>query len=323
MEIESVKKVLVAGAGSMGEGIAQNFSQAGLDVLVLDVDGESLKRCGDQIETNLHLFQEFGLVHEDISAIMSRIKFRQMESFEDIDHILQDIDFVVEAVSEILELKRELFSKLDTCRKDIVLCSNTSSFTISEISKGLFDPGRVAGLHFFYPANIMPLVEIHRGKETREDVVEFVRKLMLKVGKQPIIVRKEIPGFIVNRIQAACNREVTYLLDEGVATVEELDLAARASYGFRLACLGPLEIHDLNGLDIVLRAGGRTRKYICNSREPSPSLVKKVEAGELGVKSGKGWYDYKDLPREEILEQANRKLLQQLLLFNAWEKKVS
>ncbi len=116
---------------------------------------------------------------------------------------------------------------------------------------------------------------------------------------------------------------MTYLLDEGVATVEELDLAARASYGFRLACLGPLEIHDLNGLDIVLRAGGRTRKYICNSREPSPSLVKKVEAGELGVKSGKGWYDYKDLPREEILEQANRKLLQQLLLFNAREKKVS
>lgn len=320
MELQDIKKVLVAGAGSMGEGIAQNFAQAGLDVLVIDVDEKSLILCKMQIEANLSLFGEFGLVNEEISSIMSRIKFHKMNNLEEMCDFLDGIDFVVEAIPEILELKRDFFSKLDICQEDIVLCSNTSSLTISEISKGLIYPGRVVGLHYFYPANIIPLVEIHKGEKTRTEAVELTRELMLKIGKQPILVRKEIPGLIVNRIQAAYNREVTYLMDEGVATAEDLDLAAKASYGFRLACLGPLEIHDLNGLDIVLKAGGRTRKYICNSRDHSPSLVKKVEAGELGVKSGKGWHDYKDLSKEEIIEQSNRKLLQQLLLFNSQEK---
>jgi 3-hydroxyacyl-CoA dehydrogenase len=316
MELQDIKKIMVAGAGSMGEGIAQNFAQAGLDVLVLDIDEESLIQCKIQIEANLHLFGEFGLVNEEIPTIMARIEFLKMNNLEEMCNFLDDIDFVVEAIPEILELKRDFFRKMDICREDIVLCSNTSSLTVSEISKGLIYPGRVVGLHYFYPANIIPLVEIHRGEKTGTESVELTRELMLKVGKQPILVRKEIPGLIVNRIQAAYNREVTYLMDEGVATPEDLDLAARASYGFRLACLGPLEIHDLNGLDVVLKAGGRTRKYICNSREHSPSLVKKVEAGELGVKTGKGWHDYKGSSREEIIEQTNRKLLQQLILFN-------
>lgn len=320
MELQDIKKVLVAGAGSMGEGIAQNFAQAGLDVLVLDIDEKSLINCKIQIEASLHLFEEFDLVNEKISSIMGRIEFLQMSKMEEMCDFLDGIDFVVEAIPEILELKRDFFRKMDTCQEDIILCSNTSSLTISEISKGLIYPGRVVGLHYFYPANIIPLVEIHKGEKTRTGAVELTRQLMLKIGKQPILVRKEIPGLIVNRIQAAYNREVTYLLDEGVATPEELDLAARASYGFRLACLGPLEIHDLNGLDVVLKAGGRTRKFICNSRDHSPSLFKKVEAGELGVKSGKGWHDYKDLSKEEIIEQSNRKLLQQLLLFNTQEE---
>ena len=146
------------------------------------------------------------------------------------------------------------------------------------------------------------------------------RDLMLSVGKRPILVRKEIPGFIVNRIQAAYNREVTYLLEEGVTTAEDLDLAAKASYGFRLARLGPLEIHDLNGLDTVLRSGEKTRKSICNATDPSAFLVEKVAKGELGVKTGKGWHDYTGRSREEILEQSNRKLLQQLVLFNRLEQ---
>ena len=178
----------------------------------------------------------------------------------------------------------------------------------------------MVGLHFFYPAHIVPLVEIHGSSQTSPDVIAVTRDLMKRVEKQPIVIRKEIPGFVVNRIQAAYNREVTYLLDQGVATEEELDMAAKAGFGFRLACLGPLEIHDLNGLDIVMKAGGKTRQSICNDRDHSPSLVKKVESGELGVKTGKGWHDYSGRTREDVVNASNRKLLQQLALFQARAK---
>lgn len=317
---EAIKRVLVIGAGAMGEGIAQSFAQSGLNVLLTDRDEGALERCSRQIGSNLALFQEFGLLTEAPPLITSRIDPRPLKTLAGIDNMVHEADFVVEAIPEILNLKRELFSRLDACREDTILCSNTSSFMISEISEGLRAPGRIVGLHYFYPAHIIPLVEIHSGKHTRAEAVSVTRELMLRAGKRPIIVRKEITGFIVNRIQAAYNREVTYLLDEGVASAEDLDLAAKASYGFRLACLGPLEIHDLNGLDVVLRSGSRTKKAICNTTEPSPSLVRKVEAGELGVKSGKGWHDYKGSSREEILEQSNRKLLQQLVLFHSREK---
>jgi 3-hydroxybutyryl-CoA dehydrogenase len=320
MQLQDIKRVLVIGAGTMGEGIAQNFAQSGLRVLLVDTDKKALSRCHGQIEANLALFQEFNLLSEDPSLVSTRIDSLVLESPNAIDDIMGRIDFVVEAVPEVLALKRELFSRLDASREDIVLASNTSSLTITKITEGLRAPGRVVGLHYFYPAHIIPLVEIHRGKDTTEETVTTARNLMLKVGKRPILVRKEIPGFIVNRIQAAYNREVTYLLEEGVATAEDLDLAAKASYGFRLACLGPLEIHDLNGLDTVLRSGEKTRKSICNATEPSAYLVEKVEKGELGVKTGKGWHDYAGRSREEILDQSNRKLLQQLILFHRLEK---
>lgn len=320
MSVKDINRVLVIGAGIMGEGIAQNFAQAGLDVLVADIDEGALERCRRQISTNLVLMQEFQLLQEDPSQVLSRIDVRHLQDRTNIDGIIDGVDFAVEAIPEVLDLKRALFLRMDSWPGDIILSSNTSSFTITEITEGLQAPGRVVGLHYFYPAHIIPLVEIHSGMKTAQEAISTTKELMVKVGKRPIIVRKEIPGFIVNRIQAAYNREVTYLLDEGVATVEDLDLAAKASYGFRLSCLGPLEIHDLNGLDTVLRAGGNTRKSICNSREPSPSLVKKVESGELGVKTGKGWHDYQGRSREEILEQTNRKLLQQLVLFNSLER---
>lgn len=320
MKATDISRVLVIGAGSMGEGIAQHFAQAGFAVRLLDINEDMLNRCRRQIPANLELLKEFSLLDEDPTAIAARIRFEHGADMSSLDDIMDEVDFVVEAVSENLSLKKELFARLDALRDDIILCSNTSSLTISEISDGLRVPGRVVGLHYFYPAHIIPLVEIHGGKDTLPEAVTCTRELMINVGKRPIVVRKEIPGLIVNRIQAAYNREVTYLLEQGVATAEELDLAAKASYGFRLSCLGPLEIHDLNGLDIVLTAGGKTRKTLYNGTEPSAALVDKVVAGELGVKTGKGWHDYQGRSREEILEQSHRKLLQQLVAFNALQK---
>lgn len=316
MKVEDIQKVAVIGAGLMGQGITQNFSQAGISVRVVDVDDGALQRCLDQIDSNLAMFQEFDLLKENPSSIMSRIHPVPLKSIGD---AIQNCFFVIEAIPEVFELKQELFKQLDSFGPDIILTSNTSSFTVSSLCEGLQYPGRVVGLHYFYPANIIPLVEIHRGKNTKDEAVKVVRDLMIRVGKKPVMVRKEIPGFIVNRIQSAYNREIMYLLEQGVATPEDLDIAAKASYGFRLACLGPLEIQDMNGLDTLLRAGTVIRKSLCNSTEPSSALAMKVEAGELGLKSEKGWYDYSGKSKDQIIDERNRKLLQQLILFNRVE----
>lgn len=317
MKAEDIKKVVVVGAGIMGEGIAHNFAQAGLSVRVVDQDEQILDRCLAQIDANLRLFLEFGLLPEGPSSIKSRI-----EPFlsQHLAEATRDCDFVVEAIPEILQLKRELFAQLDSLHQDIILSSNTSSFTISAIAEGLRTPGRVVGLHYFNPAHIIPLVEIHRGQHTEDEVVEVTRELMLRVGKKPVLVRKEVPGFIVNRITGAMEREIDYLIDEGIVTPEDLDLAAKGSYGFRLACLGPMEAEDMIGLDTAMRASEQIFKVLSNATEPSPVLVEKVRRGELGIKSGKGWHDYTGRSRAEIMEERNRKLLQQLVLFNAREK---
>lgn len=317
MKVENIKKVVVVGAGTMGEGIAQNFSQAGLSVQLIDLDQRILDRCLAQIEANLRLFLEFDLLHEEPSSIMSRIK---PVLSRHLGQAIKDGDFVTEAIPEVLDLKRDLFAQLDSCRNDIVLSSNTSSFTISAIADGMRTPGRVIGLHYFNPAQIMPLVEIHRGQHTEDEAVEVARELMMRVGKKPVLVRKEIPGFIVNRLTGAMEREIDYLLDEGIVTPEDLDTAVKASYGFRLACLGPMEAEDMIGLDTAARASGNIFKVLSNKTEPSPLLLEKVDKGELGIKSGKGWYDYTGKTREEISDNINRRLLRQLALFNARKK---
>jgi 3-hydroxybutyryl-CoA dehydrogenase len=315
-----ISRVLVIGAGTMGEGIAQNFAQAGLEVCVADNNSAMLERCGRQIPANLETFKEFSLLDEEPAQIMDRITFKSVEEMADLGDLASDVDYAVEAVSENLELKQSIFAILSDRRDDLILASNSSSLTISEIAQNLKNPGNVVGLHYFFPAHIVPLVEVHSGKDTLPDAITCTIELAKRVGKRPIHVLKEMPGLIVNRIQAAYNREVTYLLEQGVASAEDLDMAAKASYGFRLSCLGPLQIHDLNGLDIVLKAGGKTRKAIFNGTESSPLLVQKVEAGELGVKTGKGWHDYTGRTREEVLDESNRKLLKQLVTFNEQEK---
>jgi 3-hydroxybutyryl-CoA dehydrogenase len=300
----------------MGTGIAQNFAQAGLSVKVLARHQETLDRALAQMEANLKLFEEYNLIKEPVKAILSRVSPVLAQS---LSQALKDCDFVVETIPEILEAKRETFALLEECPPDVVLSSNTGSFTVTELAEGLRNPGRVVGLHYFNPPHIIPAVEIHRGPNTRDEAVEITRELMLRVGKKPVLVRKEVPGFIVNRITGAIEREIDYLLDEGVVTPENLDMAIIASIGFRFACLGPMEIEDMIGLDTAMRVAGRVFKGLSNATEPSPELVKKVAKGELGIKSGKGWYDYTGRSITEVNDANNKKLLQQLALFQARE----
>ena len=312
-----IKQIVVVGAGNMGEGIAQSFAQAGKNVKVLSRRRETLDKCLQQIDTNLRLFDEFQLLEEAPEVIKARITYVPMA---ELSEAIRGCHFIVETIPEVLSDKKELFGKLDSCDPDVILASNTSSITITTLTEDMKTASRVVGTHYFNPAHIMPLVEIHRGKYTSDKVVETTRDLMLQVGKKPILIKREIPGFIVNRIQGAIFREIGYLLDEGVATHEDMDIAAKAMYGFRLSCIGPMEADDMIGLDTSARVSANLFKTLTNRTEPSSTLLDKVNKGELGIKTGKGWYDYHGKTRTEVLDEINRRLLKQLVLFKAQNK---
>jgi 3-hydroxybutyryl-CoA dehydrogenase len=312
-----IKQIVVVGAGNMGEGIVQSFAQAGKTVKVLSRKKETLDKCLQQIDTNLKLFAEFQLLEEAPETIESRITCILMT---ELSEAVRGCHFIVETIPEVLADKKELFGKLDDCDPDVILASNTSSITITTLTDGMKTAYRVVGTHYFNPAHIMPLVEIHRGKHTCDNAVQTTRDLMSQVGKKPILVKKEIPGFIVNRIQGAIFREISYLLDEGVATPEDIDMAAKAMYGFRLSCIGPMEADDMIGLDTSARVSANLFKTLSNRTEPSAALLGKVNNGELGIKAGVGWYDYRGRTRTQILDEINRRLLRQLVSFRALNK---
>jgi len=306
---EEIRRVVLVGAGIMGEGIAQNLAQAGLYVKLVDQTGEILDRCLNQIDINLKQFSETGLLHEMPAVIKARIK---PVLTGDLLAAVDDCDIMIEAIPEILELKRQLFTQLDARRPDIILASNTSSITITALAEGLNNPGRVVGVHYFNPAHIIPLVEIHRGALTLDTAVTIMRELMLKTGKKPILVKKVVPGFVVNRIQGAIAREIGYLIDNEVVTPEDLDTAIKSSVGMRYALFGPMEQEDVTGLDTAVRIGTQVFKTLSNAAEPPAALKERVSQGFLGVKSGRGWYDYQGRPRTQIISERNQKLLKLL-----------
>jgi 3-hydroxybutyryl-CoA dehydrogenase len=313
MDVQSMR-IGVVGAGIMGQGIALSFAAAGFAVHLVDVDGKSLERAMVQTDVDLKLFSEEGLLDSEPALVRSKLVLHT-----DLSAATKDCDFVVESITESLQRKKELFAQLeDLCHEETILSTNTSSLKVSDIAEGLQNAGRVIGTHFFNPAHIMPLVEIIPiPKVTTGKVLDITTELMHRLGKQTIIVRKEVQGLLVNRIQAAMRREIEHCLEEGIATVEDIDRAAMCSYGFRYACIGPLEGNDMAGLDTTLRISEELFKVLSNKTGPSHLAREKVERGELGIKTDKGWYDYSGKAREEILDERNRKLLRQLSLFNA------
>lgn len=309
---KSIKNVCVIGFGTMGIGIAQNFAEAGLSVNVVDRNEQALERGLEQIKANLLVAEEAGLVKKT-DIVHDRIKGF---AWDKLDAAVMDVQLIVETVPEVLDIKKDVFAALDKLDESILIGSNTSSFTVSQMAAEMATSHRVVGLHYFNPAHLIPAVEIHHGKETSEDAIEEMIAFMTRVGKVPVRVRKEIPGFIINRLTGALEREIDLLLDEGIVSPEDLDAAVKASLGFRLACIGPMEAEDFIGLDTAYRVSNNVFKGLSNATQASDELGEKVERGELGVKSGKGWYDYSGQTKEEIFAKRDRKLLQQLALYH-------
>lgn len=317
MNAKKINNVVVVGAGTMGEGIAQNFAEAGLSVKLVARHQESLDSAVQVITANLKLFKEYKLLHEDEAKILSCITTIKAEF---LDKAMKGCDYVVETIPEVMDTKKATLAQIEAINSDIIIASNTGSFTITELAQGMKNPGRLIGVHYFNPAHIMPVVEVHRGEKTTQETVDVTKSFYQSVGKKPVMVRKIVPGFIVNRLTGAFMREIYWLLDNGVVNIEDLDTAVKGSIGFRWACLGPMEIEDMIGLDVSARVSPRIFPLLSKADGASEDLKRKVEKNELGIKTGKGWYDYTGKAKTEILDEKNRKLLQQLALYKSREK---
>ncbi|MGI0079141.1 MAG: 3-hydroxyacyl-CoA dehydrogenase family protein [Nitrososphaerales archaeon] len=280
-----MKKVGVIGAGTMGHGIAQAFAQSGFHVRLNDISPEFIESGVKRIEGNLARSVEKGrLTPKEKSEIIGRIS--PAENLDD----FSDREFVVEAVLEKIETKRDVFKRLDKiCGEEVILASNTSSIPITELAALVSNSGRVGGMHFFNPVPVMKLVEIVHGLQTSKDTVETIRSISLKLGKTPVVV-KDSAGFVSNRIVCPMINEAIFACEEGLASREDIDTVMKLGMNHPM---GPLELADFVGLDVVLDVlEVLYKEYQDPKYRASPLLRRMVRAGYLGRKTKKGFYEY-------------------------------
>lgn len=281
-----MEKIFVLGAGTMGAGIVQAFAQKGYEVIVRDIKDEFVQRGLSGINKNLSKLVSKGKMTEETKEeILSRIS-----GTTDMN-LAADCDLVVEAAIENMKVKKEIFAELDgICKKETILASNTSSLSITEVASATSRPDKVIGMHFFNPAPVMKLVEIIRGMATSQETFDAVKNLSLEIGKEPVEV-KEAPGFVVNRILIPMINEASFILQEGIASVEDIDTAMKFGANHPM---GPLALGDLIGLDVCLAIMDVLYNETGDNKYRASSTLRKyVRAGWLGRKSGRGFYNYK------------------------------
>lgn len=300
MVLEDIKNITVVGAGLMGHGIGLAYALGGYQVTLNDVNEEVLHKAMANIKNNLEMLLANDVISQDsVSETIARIKTNGH-----LEEAVQEADFVTEAVYEDLELKRKIFKDLDLYSpKHAILASNTSSLLISDFGSEVKREGKVIITHWFNPPHLVPVVEIVSGNNTSPETADLAYALLKKIGKIPVRISKEIPGFLVNRIQMALIREVWSLWEMGIASAEDIDLAVKGSMGLRLASMGPLEICDLGGLDLWFKVAQNLFKEINSSLEPPHLLKEKIERGEKGLKSGRGFFDAKAKWEEKVKER--------------------
>ncbi len=294
------------GAGLMGHGIAQFFASKNYNVHLLDVKDELLSKAVENIRVNLSMMARKAIISESVvDTVISRIK-----TTTNMAEATLDAQLVIEAIPEDLELKQKVFQDLDQlCPPQTILATNTSVISITEIAAKARNRGRILGTHFWNPPYMIPLVEVIKGKETSEEAVETTCHILKNAGKHPVKVMKDVPGFIGNRLQHALWREAISIVENGIADAASVDEVIKEGFGIRLPVLGPLENADMVGLDLTLAIHDYILKYLNSSPSPSPLLREKVERGELGFKTGQGFYTWS----VEEVQRSRERLLEYLL----------
>ncbi len=306
MKVEEIRNIGIIGAGLMGHGIAQVFALKGCKVKLFDNDSRVLESAPERIRNNLQTLLEMRLVESrELEDCLNHLRLCRT-----LTEMCEGVELAIEAVSENLDLKRAVFLDLERLTPpQTILCSNTSGISIGLISEKLRFKERVVGTHFWNPPHIVPCVEVIKSQFTADEVFQTVIELMERVGKEPVRVLKDVPGFLGNRLQHALWREAISLIQKGIAGPEDIDRVVKYGFGLRLPFLGPLETADLAGLDLVYDIHQYLFSDLENRSTPSPLLKRLVDQKTIGVKAKKGFYHWTDESIKQIIHQRDKVLL--------------
>lgn len=310
----NIHRIAVVGAGTMGHGIALTFALGGKNVVLYDIDEEALESAEQSITESIQTVRS----HESTSTgavedILARISYESS-----LEAAVSQADLVTEAVAEDMGVKKSVVSEIEMYAPDsAILASNTSGLSITELSTAVEEPSAVVGTHYFNPPYIVPVVELVKGEKTDDSIVDQLYTLFESIDKTPVIVERDIPGFIVNRIQTAMAYEAESLVNRGIASAEDIDRAIKGSLGFRLPILGIFEKSDHSGLDIHHDVISHLLPELDRGTEPHDFLTKLANEGEYGVKTGSGIYNWEDRDRDAVFAERDKQLLSQLALYHS------
>ncbi len=281
----ALDKIVVVGAGTMGQGIARTIAETGTEVILNDISEEVLKHSVESLSDSLNReIEKWGITKSEKKAILSRVK-----ASTDIN-MVKKARIVIEAIPESIELKRDLLARLDKfCPPETIFITNTATLSISQLASATNRPDRFIGMHFLNPVHKVPMVELVRGLKTSDETYKLAKEFAVKLNKKPILVH-EYPGFVTTRIIVPFLNEAMHVLMEGTSTAEEIDNAMKLGFGFNM---GPLALADMMGLDEVMAMMENLLKELSEHKyNPCPLLRKMVRAGHLGVKTGQGFFKY-------------------------------
>lgn len=305
-----IKKIVIAGAGTMGYSMAQIFAQFHYQVVVYDLNNQALETAQRHIKENVDiLIKEKEITEQQGQTIISYLSYTTSKD------CFKDCDLVVESIIENVDIKKAFYQEISQIvSSNCILATNTSGISINELASAINKPQRFIGMHWFNPSHLILLIEIIKGDQTSDEVAQVIYQLSLKIHKKPVIVQKDVLGFAANRLQFAVLREALDLVEKGVISKEGIDDVMKYGLGFRYACLGPLEVADFGGLDTFYHISSYLMQDLCDSHDVPTILKQHFDNNEYGVKSQKGFYDYQNGKDLEAIANRDDKLLK---LYNA------
>lgn len=302
----------VIGTGTMGPGMGFCFAQAGIKTFLFDVSADQLRLAEERLAAIGKLYKDEGLIPaERVDSALANITLT-----DDLAQAVSRVQFVLEAVPERMEIKHRVYKQLEELAPaETILATNTSGLSITEIGSVLKDPSRIVGLHWVNPPELVPLVEVIKADQTPDELLDLTYQLAEKIGKKPIRVTKDIRGFAMNRLQFALFREALHLAQTGALSPEDVDRAFRYGHGFRTSWQGPLQTADLGGLDIFHSVASYLFADLSDMKEPPRMLSDKIQAGELGLKSGQGFFEW-DEAAQGLVKKRDKYFARQWKLIN-------